>query len=123
MNVRGVGTDLCEVRRVADLLARHGDRFLARCFRPGEIPVGRRTDPATVASRWAAKEAVFKALGGYVGGIPYRDVEITGGGDRRPGVRLHGAALALHRRAGGGTIHLSLSHERDHALAFALVEG
>lgn len=118
--IRGVGTDLCAVARMAALLARHGDRFRERCFRPGELPADRRDDPATVASRWAAKEAVLKALGADVRQVPYRDVEVTGGRGRPVAVRLHGRARALFESTGGGELHLSLTHERDHALAVVI---
>jgi holo-[acyl-carrier protein] synthase len=121
LTIRGVGTDLCAVARMAALLERHGDRFRSRCFRAGELPPDRGADPAAVAARWAAKEAVLKALGADVRAVPYRDVEVTGGAGGPPGVRLHGRARRLFEAAGGGVIHLSWTHERDHALAFAVV--
>ena len=102
-------------------MGRHGQRFLIRCFRPGEIPSGREPDAATVAGRWAAKEAVLKALGAGIRGVPYRDVEILPAVNGPPGVRLHGAARDLQAHSGGGSFHLSISHERGHALAIAIL--
>lgn len=131
MSLRGIGIDIVDVARVQRLLDRHGDRFLARCFRPGEVMTaadgGARADLAAhVAGRWAVKEACLKALGGDAGvgvsGIPLADIEVS----RRPGapplVTLHGRAAAAHAAAGGGRILASLSHERDTAVGLVLIE-
>lgn len=118
-----MGTDLVSLDRMRNLLERHGDRFRARCFREGELPAHRADDPGTVGGRWAAKEAVLKALGTDVSGVPYRDIEIVPAAAGPPTIELHGAARRLFDAAGGRDIHLTISHERDHALAFAIVCG
>ena len=123
MKIIGLGIDLVSLERMKGLLDHHGDRFRARCFRAGELPDGRAGDPGTVGGRWAAKEAVLKALGADVSGVPYRDIEVVPADAGPPTVALHGAAHRLFEAAGGRTIHLTSSHERDHALAFAIVCG
>lgn len=126
MSVVGVGIDIVSVRRMADLAARHGERFLDRCFRPGdpEPPNGAGLpDPARLAGRWAAKEAFLKALGEDVRGIPYRDIEVRRTSAGPVGLVLHGKALAAMNGAGGRLVHLSISHEREFAVATVLVEG
>ncbi len=124
MTVVGLGTDIVQVARIADLVARHGSRFLDRVYRPGEQAVLSRTGPAAaaaLAARWAAKEAFVKALGPHATGVPYRDVEVTRGADGVPRLRLHGAAATALARAGAARALVSLSHERDHAVATVIL--
>lgn len=122
--VLGLGIDLVEVSRIAGLLARHPDRFLERICRPGEVDRGRAALDQHVAGLFAAKEAVLKALGtGWAEGIGFRDVEVVRGGGGAPGVRLHGPAAARAERLGGARVHLSITHERTHAAAVAVLEG
>lgn len=129
-----MGIDIVSVDRVERLLARHDSRFLARCFRPEELPSGadghRRGDfAAQVAGRWAVKEACLKALGcldatgGDVSGIPYRDIEVRRAPAGAPVVVLHGRAAAALAAGGGGRVLGSLSHECGAAVGFALIEG
>lgn len=110
---------------MADLLERHGARFMDRCFREGEVilPAGEDLpEPVHLAGRWAAKEALLKALGTDVRGIPYRDIEIRPSPAGPVGLVLHEKALAAANRSGGRRIHLSISHEREFAIATVLVE-
>lgn len=123
-----MGIDIVDVGRVERLLQRHGDRFLARCFRPGEVMAdaqGRPRDDlaAHVAGRWALKEACLKALGGDLGGIPYADIEVTRAPGAAPVVVLHGRAAAALASRGGGRILASLSHERTAAVGLVVIEG
>jgi len=121
LSVLGLGTDLVAVPRMARILENHGVRFLARCFRPDELSPSQDGDPAAVAGRWAAKEALLKALGTDVRHIPYRDIEVCRHSGGPVSLRLHGAALEALDGRGGGRIHLSISHERDHALAVVII--
>jgi len=128
LSLRGIGVDIVDVARIERLLERHGDRFLARCFRPGELMPGEggraRADLAShVAGRWAVKEACLKALGGRIGGIPYADVEVAREPGDAPRVILHGRAAASLAAAGGGRILASLSHERRAAVGLVVIEG
>jgi holo-[acyl-carrier protein] synthase len=128
LSVRGIGIDIVAVARLEALLLRHGDRFLERCFRPGELPGRVPATPgaafaARVAGRWAVKEAVLKALGGELGAVPYRDIEVGRSPDGAPVVTLHGRAAAAFAARGGGRVLVSLSHERDQAVGLAVIEG
>ncbi|MAT69006.1 MAG: holo-[acyl-carrier-protein] synthase [Planctomycetaceae bacterium] len=125
-NILGIGTDIIECLRIAQMIERHGDLFIRRVFTEIEIEYCSTKKAATqhYAGRWAAKEAVLKALGtGWVRGIGWRDVEVRhrpGGG---PVVVLHGGARDVGERAGITQVHLSISHCRSHAVAYAIAEG
>ncbi len=123
--MRGLGIDIVSVARIASLRERHGPRFLERCFRPDEIALARARGPRgdeVLASRWAAKEAFVKALGGPGLRVPLRDVEVVRGQDGAPTLRLHGAAAAALAAAGAARALVSLSHEHDHAVATVVLE-
>ena len=125
----GVGTDLCDIARVAQAWQRHGMRFARRILGPGEQAVfAQRLARSTarghqyLATRFAAKEACAKALGlGLRMPMTWRSCEILNAPDGRPRPLLH-AALATWCEARGLQLHVSLSDERGHALAFAVAE-
>lgn len=111
------GIDMIENQRVADSLARFGERFLERFFTAGE-----RADcgdtPHRLAARIAAKEAVAKALGTGIGDVKWVEIEIRVNTPRkRPVLILHGAAAALARDLGLTEWDVSLSHTREYASA------
>jgi holo-[acyl-carrier protein] synthase len=110
-----IGIDLLDVDRLERALERR-PRLADRLFRPGELEYARsRPRPAMhLAARFAAKEAAVKALAGDV--VPLRDVEIEGGGDEPPRLRLHGAAADAARRR-GIMLDVSLTHTRELAAA------
>lgn len=120
----GVGTDLIEISRVRQAVERGGRRFLERVYTEEEIAFceGRRDRYACLAARFAAKEAVFKALGNGLAGCRWVDVEVCRTGGGRPKILLHGAAARLARENGIASVLISLSHSREHAVAFALAE-
>ena len=120
MSVLGLGTDIVSVDRIAGLVEKHGRRFLDRVFSPEEQRVLQREEraaAAALAARWAAKEAFVKALGDAARGVRYREVVVVRTAGGRPELRLHGAALAAMAAQGAAETLVSLSHERDHALA------
>jgi holo-[acyl-carrier protein] synthase len=121
----GIGVDLCDVRRIEELATRYGERFLARVFTDAERQRCRsRRMYECLAGRFAAKEAALKALGtGLALGIAWRDVELVGGESQRPTIRFHRAAARVHGALGGGAVHVSISHERDQAIAVVVLEG
>ena len=124
--ILGLGTDVVEVARIADLAARYGDRFLGRCFSPAERDLARRRGPAqaaALAARWAAKEAFLKALGRDVRAIPYHEVEVVRDATGPVALRLHGRAAAARAAGGGRRVHLARSHERAYAVATVVIEG
>jgi holo-[acyl-carrier protein] synthase len=116
-----VGVDLIEVARVERALARHGARFLERVFTPAEIVYCRGRAPE-LAARFAAKEAVSKALG--VGmrmmsrdGIGWQEAEVIGDRRGKPLIRLYGRAAKLAETLELAEWAVSLSHTRDNAIA------
>lgn len=124
--ILGLGTDIVAVARIEDLVRRYGSRFVDRCFREEEQEAGRRPGAASaaeLAARWAAKEAFLKALGRDVRRIPYRDVEVVSRLDGPVELRLHGRATAALAVAGGGRIHVALSHEHGMAAAAVVIEA
>jgi holo-[acyl-carrier protein] synthase len=116
------GVDLIEVARVEAALARHGDRFLQRCFTAQEQAdcAGR---PASLAARFAAKEAVAKALGCGIGAVSWLDIEIVSGPEREPQLRLLAAAQKRAEQLGLREWAISLSHTHEHAIAVAVAQG
>lgn len=122
-----IGVDLIEVVRIEQAVARWGDRFLQRVYTPAEIGycAGRAS---SLAARWAAKEAVSKALGtGWApqapheaGWINWPEIEVERRPSGEPGLRLHGKAQARADALGVIGWRLSLSHTREHAIAMAL---
>jgi holo-[acyl-carrier protein] synthase len=130
LSVVGIGIDIVSVERIAKLLEGHGERFLGRCFRMGDLlsvqrdrETAAKPDAAFLAGRWAAKEALLKALGDDVRGVPYRDIEVARGANGPVGLVLHGRAREALATAGGNRIHLTISHEREFAVASVLIEG
>jgi holo-[acyl-carrier protein] synthase len=125
--VVGVGVDAVDVERFRQILARRPN-FAARFFSETErADAGRSADPTeSLAARFAAKEAVMKALGTGLGGIALTDIEVrctpgSGSTSGAPYVVLHGAAAALaHDR--GARLHVSLTHTTQLALAFAVAD-
>jgi holo-[acyl-carrier protein] synthase len=107
-----MGLDLVEIDRIERILERHGDRFLARVYTDREI---RDSDgrSESLAARFAAKEAVMKALGS--GAMDFRDIEVVREPGDRPRVRLHGRARARAEAIGALGIALSLTHSRTTA--------
>ena len=109
-----VGLDLVEIDRIKGILERHGDRFLTRVYTEREIQdSGGRTE--SLAARFAAKEAVMKALG--TGAMDFRDIEVFRDPGERPRIRLHGRAQARAEFLGAQGIAVSLTHSRTTAAA------
>jgi phosphopantetheine--protein transferase-like protein len=113
-----LGIDIIKVERIRDTLARFGARFAARVLTPRERAYV-RDRPETLAGRWAAKEAVSKVLGLGVRGVGWREIEIVRLPTGQPSVALSGRADARARQLGMGRIAVSISHERDYAVAIA----
>ncbi|MBN9344116.1 MAG: holo-[acyl-carrier-protein] synthase [Caedibacter sp. 38-128] len=126
----GIGTDLVEIKRIEDLISRHKDRFMERVFTPVEIATALALSrpAASLAKRFAAKEAFVKALGtGFSQEILLTEVEVYNEATGQPRLRLYGAAQRiLHHRLEGfqkEILHLSLSDTQTQALAFVVIEG
>ncbi|WP_122050233.1 holo-ACP synthase [Asaia bogorensis] len=130
--IRGIGTDLCDMRRIARVLERSGERFLERSFTPAERAYAdtRKGDSriGILAKRWAAKEACVKALGtGFRDGIALTDIEVGNDGLGKPFLTLKGeAASCLAAMALPGEraeILLSLTDEAPYAMAYVIVQS
>ncbi len=118
----GTGVDIAEVKRIAAALKQPG--FAVRIFTPAENAycLARKKAPASFAARWAAKEAMAKALGTGIGRIGWREIEVVVDGNGKPGIILTGAAAGRAEELGVSRIHLSLSHSVEHAVAFVILE-
>src|SRR5215217_1263909 len=123
------GIDLIEIERIARAVERWGDRFLDRVFTPAELAIY-RARPASLAARWAAKEALAKLLGVGLRGLggagrpgdalAWTEIEVLSDPQGRPALTLHGRAAEHARALGLGPIALSISHTREHAIANAV---
>jgi holo-[acyl-carrier protein] synthase len=119
------GVDIIEIERIRQAALRHGERFLGRVYTADEL-ICCRGRFESLAARFAAKEAVTKALGTGVWreGITWVDVEVLrDGATGAPVLHLHGAAARLARRLGLNSWSLSLSHDRTRAVAFVVALG
>jgi holo-[acyl-carrier protein] synthase len=122
----GIGLDLVSTARFHRFLARRGPRGLARLFTAAELDYCLKvSEPAlSLAARFAAKEAFFKAIGtGYGRGILWTELEVCRAPAGAPQMRLHGAAAREAERRGIAHVHLSLSHTMDTAAAMVVVEA
>jgi holo-[acyl-carrier protein] synthase len=119
--IKGIGTDIIELSRIKEVWARRGDRFLQRLFTQTELDYClSKNDPLPhLAARFAAKEAISKALGTGIGeSLGWKEIEITKESSGKPGVELSESAK-LH--FGNPIIHLSMSHTKEYAIAYAIV--
>jgi len=120
-----VGCDVCSVSRVRRTIETYGNRFLVRAFAPAEVAqCSQSASPwSSYAARWAAKEAIFKALGPIARPrIAFSDICVTSPVPRTPPqVRLRAWAMQAARKAGVTAISVSLSHDGDYALACCIV--
>jgi holo-[acyl-carrier protein] synthase len=127
--IYGVGTDICDVRRIAATLARRGERFAEKVLGPHEIEVFRERlgkvearGVSYLATRFSAKEAFSKAIGmGMRMPMTWRDCEVVKAPSGKPLIRLHGA-LAQWFEQRGLQAHVSVSDETDYAASFVVVE-
>ena len=126
----GIGTDLCDMRRIERVLDRFGERFLLRAFTDAERFRENRGKRAVsgLAGRWAAKEACAKALGTGIGsGIAWRDIEVRSMPTGQPRLHLAGrAAGRLQELTPAGSrprLHLSMTHEPPWAQASVVIEA
>lgn len=120
MPVVAHGVDIVEVARVAELIADHPERARERLFTDEELEYarGKKREIEHLAARFAAKEAVFKALGtGWAEGLAWTDVEVTRDHAGRPGLLLHNLAADRAQKLGIATWLVSLSHTETHAIA------
>jgi holo-[acyl-carrier protein] synthase len=114
-----VGVDLIETGRIARALERWGDRFLSHVYTPAEVRSCRGHVPE-LAARFAAKEAVSKALGTGLRGVTWREMEVLSDPRGKPLITLHGRAKQRAEEIGLDDFAVSLSHSREYAVAFVV---
>ena len=127
--IYGIGTDLCDVRRMAQALARHGDRFAEKVLTPTELATWRARTARSperglryLATRFSAKEAFSKAIGlGMRMPMTWRRCEVANLPSGQPCIVLHGE-LKTWFEAQGLKAHVTLTDEGDHAASFVVVE-
>jgi holo-[acyl-carrier protein] synthase len=120
----GIGTDIVQIARIKSTFEKQGDRFVSRLLTEDEQAVFQRRhlSIAFLANRFAAKEAISKALGtGIANGVRFRDIEVLSNDNGAPVVSLTGAAEERLLEQGGREIKVSISDERDYAVAFAVM--
>jgi len=123
MEILGIGTDIIECPRIGKMIEQHGELFLRRVYTDREIRYcqSRKHAIEHFAGRWAAKEAIMKALGtGWSRGIAWTDIEVRNALDGQPRVLVCGGAKEATLRRGIGDILISISHCRTYATAYAL---
>lgn len=121
---KGVGTDLLDQRRIARVIEKHNERFSQRILTADELTLWEQKSHSVnfLAKRFAAKEAISKALGtGIAQGVSFQQMNIYSDSMGKPVVELSGAALAIMTALGGQQVLLSLSDEGHMILAFAVV--
>jgi holo-[acyl-carrier protein] synthase len=122
----GTGVDICEVPRIKTAVERFGQRFLTRVFTPEETRycLSKANVAERLAARFAAKEAGMKAIGtGLRHGITWQDLEVVRLPGQRPNLKFSGKALEFADRLGCKRVHLSLSHTKEQAIAYVILEG
>lgn len=126
MRILGIGTDIIECPRIGRMIEQHGELFLRRVYTDREIRYcqSRKHAIEHFAGRWAAKEAILKAIGtGWSRGIAWTDLEVRNTFDGEPKVHVRGGAREVALRRGIGDVLVSISHCRTYATAYALAVG
>ncbi len=113
------GVDVLEVDRLDRAILRHGQRLFNRFYTAQELIDGQGHTPA-LAARFAAKEAVAKALGTGIGEVGWKEIEIVNGPQRKPILHLHGRAAEVAEELGLNFWSVSLSHTHQHAMAIVV---
>ncbi len=123
--VKGVGIDLIRIKRIARVYRRRPERFLKKIFTPQEIEIIlKKGNPLpSIAARFAAKEAVAKALGCGIGVIRWCEMEILPGKRGKPEVILKGSAAQWAKDSGIKGVEVSMSHDGPYAIAKAIAYG
>ena len=122
----GIGTDIVRVARMRANLDRHGERFARRILAPAELEefLSHKRQAHFLAKRFAAKEALVKALGtGFRDGVKLPDIRVDHDGLGKPGLKYDGKTAQLLRQLGVALSHISLADEDDYAVAFVILEA
>lgn len=127
MAIVSIGSDLCQISRIEDVLERRGEGFCARIYSDSErayCDARPRSRANHYAGRFAVKEAVMKALGtGWRSGVRWVDIETTREPGQAPTIQLHGRSKELAAERGISRWHLTITHDAGLALAFVVAES
>lgn len=120
----GIGTDIIEIERIKQAVMASAGRFATKVFTPEEIAYcqGKKNPYPSFAARFAAKEAVLKALGCGFSGVRWQDIEVVKQ-DGAPRILLRGKTLEIARGLGVSQVMISLAHSNSHAVAYAVALG
>ncbi|MCA9802925.1 MAG: holo-ACP synthase [Cyanobacteria bacterium HKST-UBA02] len=121
-----IGTDICSIARIEQVFGKYQERFLKKILTEDErtyVLSARSHMISRLAARFAAKEATMKALGTGIRAISFKEVEVTRASSGAPAIKLHGRAKARAEKLGLTNLEVSLSHEREFAVAFVLAYG
>ncbi|MCK5892881.1 MAG: holo-ACP synthase [Endozoicomonadaceae bacterium] len=120
----GIGTDIVDIRRIGCAMKRQGERFSRRILTATEQAVFSVRDcpPSYIATRFAVKEAVAKALGTGIGKVSFQDIEVTHTVDGAPALVFYGAAKQRCKQLAVCSHHVTISDEKDYAVAFVVLE-
>ena len=124
--VFSIGTDIVDIARIERLIKRYGERFGKRVLSLEELTAWHisKCSPAFLAKRFAAKEAVAKALGTGIGsGVGFQNIIISNEANGAPAASLNRGAAKAMRNLGASRVLLSISDERSYALAFAMLSN
>jgi len=124
--ILGIGVDIVEVKRIAEMYEKQGDAFLEKCFTPAEVSfcMDRKNWDQSLAARFSAKEAGMKALGtGWAHGVSFTMIEVVREKPGAPELRFHGKALELAEEMGVTNFWVSISHTDQYAVAQVILEG
>ena len=116
-----VGIDIIEIKRIQNVKLRYPNRFLKKIFTENEIIYCRNRSPQ-LAARFAAKEAMMKALGTGIRGVGWKDVEVIRYRGQAPQIKLSGRGKKVGERIGLKNTSLSISHSREYAVACVTIE-
>ncbi len=122
--VKGIGVDIIDIVRVKKMVDK-GRRYIETLFTPDEMDYAeeRHRKEEHYAARFAAKEAFFKAIGtGWRNGMKWTEIEIQNDDLGKPDISLSGKTLEIFKEKGNSTINLSLSHTKEYAVAFVVIE-
>ena len=123
--IKGLGIDIVEVNRIKNMKTRWQQRFLEKVFTDQEIDYcqGKKNSSQHLAARFAAKEALVKCLGTGFNNITLKDIEVVNDNQGKPNLKLYDRVQELAQIKGIEEIHISLSHEKEYAVAEVLGEG
>lgn len=119
------GVDMVEIQRIRETIERYGESFIRKVFTDEEIKYCENRKNGryeSYAARFAAKEAVSKALGtGLTGRVTLKGIEMINDTGGKPVIHLHGSTLEHYKKMGGVSMDISLTHSHDYAAAFAVI--